>query len=128
MTTTPQHDDHQSAEPPVVAAPADITNPASPAPAPPDRPRSDDPVHRSRIGAVWVGVIAAAIVLILLLIFILQNSRSVKISYLGMHGHLSLAVAMLLSAIAGILLIAIPGSARIMQLRRGVRRSHAAKR
>jgi putative membrane protein len=81
-------------------------------------------VRRSRMGGIWVGIIIAAIVLILLLIFIVQNSQSVKINYLGAHGTISLAVAMLLAAVGGALIVAIPGTARIMQLRRGIRHRH----
>jgi uncharacterized integral membrane protein len=61
-------------------------------------------------------------VLILLLIFILQNSRNVTIRFFGFRGELSLAVALLLSAVRGVLLVAIPGTGRILQLRRAVTR------
>ena len=69
------------------------------------------------MGAVWFAAASFAVVLVLLLIFILQNSRTVQISYLGAHGHLPLGVALLLAAILGILLVVIPGTARIIQLR-----------
>jgi uncharacterized integral membrane protein len=69
------------------------------------------------MGTVWFGAASFAVVLALLLIFILQNSRTVQISYLGAHGHLPLGVALLLAAILGILLVVIPGTARIIQLR-----------
>ncbi|MEO8749733.1 MAG: hypothetical protein ABI384_04985 [Allobranchiibius sp.] len=55
-------------------------------------------VRGTRVSAVWIGLIAAAVLLILLLIFIAQNSRTVTIHYLGLHGHLSLALALLLAA------------------------------
>jgi uncharacterized integral membrane protein len=60
-------------------------------------------------------------VLLLLLIFILQNRQSVQISYFTLRGHLPLAVAMLLSAVGAVLLAAIAGSLRIWQLRRNIR-------
>lgn len=53
--------------------------------------------------------------------FILQNTQSVEVSYFGAHGHLPLAVAMLLSAVGGVLLAATAGPLRIWQLRRNVR-------
>jgi uncharacterized integral membrane protein len=81
-------------------------------------------VRRTRAGGIWIGLIATAVVLILLLIFVLQNSRTVAIHFLGLSGHLSLAVALLLAAVAGLLLIAIPGTARIMQLRRSLKKTH----
>jgi len=66
--------------------------------------------------------VLVALILVLLLIFILQNGHRVDVSFLGAHGHLPLGVAMLLAAVGGILLVAIPGTGRIMQLRRTARR------
>ncbi|ATL70165.1 LapA family protein [Nocardia terpenica] len=86
-------------------------------------PSVRNPLRSSRTGTAWIGIVVFAVVLVLLLIFILQNTQSVKISYIGMSGHLSLAVAMLLAAIAGVLLTATAGSMRIWQIRRRVRRS-----
>jgi lipopolysaccharide assembly protein A len=69
--------------------------------------------------ALIVGVLALAVILI----FIIQNTRAVNISFLGAHVHLSLAVALFLAAIAGALLMAAAGTARITQLRRTMRRN-----
>ncbi|CAN5329628.1 lipopolysaccharide assembly protein LapA domain-containing protein [soil metagenome] len=77
-------------------------------------------VKRTRVSALWVGLVAAALLTILLLIFIAQNSDAVAINFLWWDGKLSLAVALLLSAVIGILLVAIPGSLRIIQLRRAL--------
>ena len=91
-------------------------------------PRQLPPQHvvtRTRIGTVWFGAASFAVILVLLLIFILENSRTVQISYLGAHGHLPLGVALLLAAILGILLVVIPGTARIIQLRILARRHRA---
>lgn len=71
---------------------------------------------------MWAAVVVFAIVLTLLLIFILQNTESVQVSFLGLHGNLPLAVAMLLSAVGGILLAALVAGMRILQLRLRVRR------
>ncbi|MBB3051160.1 putative integral membrane protein [Prauserella isguenensis] len=79
-------------------------------------------VSRTRSGGLWVGLIVAAIVLVLLLVFILQNLQRVQINLLGFNGHMPLAVAILLGVAAGAVLIAVPGTVRIMQLRRNVRR------
>ena len=87
--------------------------------------RPDHVVNRTRMGAVWFAAASFAVVLVLLLIFILQNGRMVQISYLGAHGHLPLGVALLLAAILGILLVVIPGTARIIQLRITARRHRA---
>ena len=63
-----------------------------------------------------------AVVLLLLLIFILQNGAQVSVSYLGMHGHLPLGVALLFAAVCGVLLVVLAGAARISQLRATARR------
>ena len=63
---------------------------------------------------------------LLLLIFILENDRTVGISYLGAHGHLPLGVALLLAAVFGVVLVVLPGTARIIQLRIAARRHRRA--
>jgi uncharacterized integral membrane protein len=75
----------------------------------------------TRIGAIWIGIILFCLVLLLLIIFILQNRQSVQISYFALRGHLPLTVATLLSAVGAVLLAAIAGSLRIWQLRRNIR-------
>ncbi len=69
------------------------------------------------------GLIGGLIGLVLVMIFIIQNAHAVSIHYLGAHLHLSLAVALVLAAIAGALVMAAAGTARITQLRRVIRRS-----
>ena len=83
---------------------------------------STAPVRRSRSGGLWVGLILSALVLLFLLVFILQNGAPVQISFFALEGTLPVGVALLLAAIAGILLVAIPGTVRILQLRRAARR------
>ena len=57
-----------------------------------------------------------------LVIFVIQNAHAVQVSFLGVQVRLSLAVALLLAAVAGALLMAAAGTARITQLRRVIRR------
>jgi uncharacterized integral membrane protein len=83
-------------------------------------------LRRTRVGGVWVGLALTVVVLLLLLVFILENGQQADIGYFGAHGHLPLGVALLLAALAGALLVLIPGSARIMQLRKTARRHHQA--
>src|SRR3954468_16223607 len=82
---------------------SESTLPAAPAPAPSDAGARDlePPAHRTRPSGAWTGVVAGAVLLLLLLIFILENTQRVKVSYLGVDGHLSLGVALLLAAVAG---------------------------
>jgi lipopolysaccharide assembly protein A len=103
--------------------------PAQPAsgeiPAASGQPPPQHVIHRTRAGGVWVGLALAALVLLLLLVFILENSQKANVGYFGMHGHLPLGVALLLAAVGGALLVVIPGSWRIVQLRRTARRHRA---
>ncbi|MCO1654417.1 DUF1049 domain-containing protein [Pseudonocardia sp. S2-4] len=79
-------------------------------------------MSHTRTSGLWTGLILSAIVLVLLLIFILQNSAPVQITFLGLSGTLPTGVALLFAAVAGLLLVAIPGGLRILQLRRAARR------
>jgi uncharacterized integral membrane protein len=69
-----------------------------------------------------VGVWVSAIVLIAFIVFILQNTRSVQVSFLGMHGALPLAIGLLIAMVAGIVVTLVVGTARITQVRRLARR------
>ncbi len=68
------------------------------------------------------GLIVGTAGLVVVMIFIIQNAHAVNVSFLDAHLRLSLAVALLLAAIAGALLMAAAGTARITQLRRIMRR------
>jgi uncharacterized integral membrane protein len=72
---------------------------------------------RSRVGGLWITGVLFATILLVLLIFILQNGQRANVSFFGAHGHLPLGVALLLAATFGVLLVALPGTARIAQLR-----------
>jgi uncharacterized integral membrane protein len=84
--------------------------------------RPADPLARTRVSQTWMAIIVFALILALLLIFVLQNTQRVQISYFGADFRMPLAVAMLLSAVVGVLLTAIAGTLRILQLRRKVRK------
>jgi uncharacterized integral membrane protein len=79
-------------------------------------------IRRTRMGGVWVAVALFALVLLLLLIFILENGQKISVSFFGASGHLPLGVALLLAAVLGVLLVVIPGTGRIIQLRMTARR------
>ncbi len=89
--------------------------PASPAPPKAGR------MH-TRTSGMRTSLIAGFACLIVVMIFIIQNAHVVNVSFLGAHLRLSLAVALFLAAIAGALLMAVAGTARITQLRRIMRR------
>ena len=104
-------------------APAPSSEPpaggASPSPASP-QPRH--PVRGTRTGRTWVAVCAAALITVALIIFMLQNTHTVQVNFLGMTASTSLALMLLIAAVGGILLTLILGSARILQLRHAVRK------
>jgi uncharacterized integral membrane protein len=68
-------------------------------------------------------MLLTALILIFFLIFVLQNGDRVKISYLGANGMVPLGVALLLSAVGGALLVAVPGVGRMIQLRKLAQRA-----
>jgi len=105
-------------------------SPPAPAAPPQTAPPQTAPlkIKRTRISGLWVAVGFFAVLLLLLLIFILQNGTKVQVSYMGAHGHLPLGVALLLSAVCGVLLVVLAGAARISQLRTVARRHRRADR
>ena len=113
----------QPAAPPEQAQPEPVPpqQAAPPAAVPPPLPPQHR-IKRTRTSGIWVAVGFFAVILLLLLIFILQNGTQVGVSYLGMHGHLPLGVALLLAAVCGVLLVVLAGAARISQLRTTARR------
>ncbi|HEV7973528.1 LapA family protein [Amycolatopsis sp.] len=110
----------ESAEDRLPPAPPVETQPAPAAPAKKLRP--------TRVSGTWVAVIIALLVLVFLLVFILQNLDTASVHFLGMSGSLPLAVAMLFSAIAGALLVALVGGARILQLRKETKKARRSVR
>ena len=73
---------------------------------------------RSRAGAVWVGICIAAILLIVLIIFMLQNTRPVLVTFFSLEGTVPLAIALLIAGIGVGLIALVVGTIRIGQLRR----------
>ena len=124
LENTPQVPPQQAASPQQAAPPQQVAPPPEPAapPAATPHPLPQHRIKRTRTGGIWVAVGFFAVILLLLLIFILQNNTDVSVSYLGMHGHLPLGVALLLAAVCGVLLVVLAGTARIGQLRATARR------
>ncbi|MEU7746777.1 lipopolysaccharide assembly protein LapA domain-containing protein [Nonomuraea sp. NPDC049158] len=94
-------------------------------PAPAERPagtgssaENSRPVPVTRTSVAWAGVWVATLVSVAFIVFMLQNTTATQVSFLGLHGTLPLAVAMLIAMLSGILLTLVLGTARITQLRR----------
>lgn len=73
--------------------------------------------QRTRTGRVWTALIPALVFLILLIIFIAENGQHVQVKFFGATGHISLALALLIAAVAGAIVVLLIGSVRILQLR-----------
>lgn len=87
---------------------------------PPDTQPEPEPLpgeRRTRLSGAWTAVVVGLVILVVILVFILQNQQSVEVSFLFLSGHLPLAVALLFAMILGALIVVAFGAARIMQLR-----------
>jgi uncharacterized integral membrane protein len=118
----PEPAETRAAEGPVPIQPP----PASPSAGRPGAAPAKDPLRGSRASGIWVAVVALVVLLILLSIFILQNTQPVEVTYFGAEAEAPLAAALLIAVAAGLLIAVVAGSLRILQLRRRVR--HEQKR
>ncbi|MCW2787685.1 MAG: LapA family protein [Marmoricola sp.] len=114
-TTDPHRPDVEPTEPPS----------AEPIPAPTHA--DDSPAPITRASAAWVAIAVALVLLVLLIVFILQNQTRDEIKFLGFDGTVPAGIAMLIAAVAGGCLVAVAGIARMVQLRRIVRRTNSAE-
>ncbi len=92
----------------------------------PGKAPEEPPVKFTRAAAVWSALIVGFLILILLLIFIAQNTASAQFAFFGWRWSLPLGVAILLAAVGGGLITVFAGTARILQLRRAAKKTHAA--
>jgi len=77
-------------------------------------------VHSSptRASASWTAVVIGVVILILLVIFVAQNTEQSSVTFLWLHGRAPTAVVLLIAAIAGAVIVIAVGVARILQLRK----------
>lgn len=93
-----------------------VKNPPSPA----------KEVKFTRAGALWSALIVGFLVLIVLLIFIAQNTESAVLHFLGWNWSLPLGVSILAAAVLGGLITVLAGAVRIFQLRRAAKKNYKA--
>ncbi len=94
----------------------------------PGSPRVEQAYRRARhASGWWVRMAIAVIVLVVLLVFIIENLQTVNIAFFGAHWQLPLGVAILLAAVCGVLLVLVPSFGRIIQLRRTLRQATTGK-
>lgn len=109
------------------AAGASSDSSTSQAPETPE-PTSKDPLRGSRASGIWAAMLLLVVVLVLVSVFVMQNTQSVTITYFGWTGQAPLAAVLLIAVAGGLLLAVAAGSARILQLRRRVRHEQKLSR
>jgi uncharacterized integral membrane protein len=105
--------------------------PDQPPAAPPvvgSGPPAESAVKYTRTAGVWSSLTGGFLILIVLLIFITQNTKTADFAFLGWHWSLPLGVAVLLAAVSGGLITVLAGTARIFQLRRAAKKNLIAGR
>ena len=112
---------------PVAPGPLDpiADEPPLDAPAPKQQP-PENAVKFTRAAALWSALIVGFVILIVLLIFIAQNTDSATYHFLGWNWSLPNGVAILLAAVLGGLVTTLAGAARIVQLRRAAKKNYKA--
>lgn len=85
-------------------------------------------VKFTRTAALWTALVIGFLVLILLLVFIIQNGNQVPIHLFSWEWHVQLGVAILLAAVAGGLLAFSVAGIRLLQLRLAARKNLQAGR
>ncbi|MFC6016330.1 lipopolysaccharide assembly LapA domain-containing protein [Plantactinospora solaniradicis] len=102
-------------------APADPAVPASRAPDGPTATPAASGSARTRLGPTWLRVCAVGVTSVVLLVFMLQNTRDVEVTFLWMHGTLPLVLALLIAGVGMAVLAMVVGAVR---LTRRDRRQH----
>jgi len=72
----------------------------------------------TRTSAAWFGICVGVLVLIALVVFMLQNTGPVTVTFLGMSGSAPLALVLLIAGLAVGVVVLIFAGLRIGQLRR----------
>ncbi|WP_075871387.1 lipopolysaccharide assembly LapA domain-containing protein [Kocuria sp. CNJ-770] len=120
MARTPE-----SPDAPRPGLPPEDRRSADPSPAPPPvrtDPALDEHQKRGVSGAMWTALLLGLLILVLLLVFILQNNVPTDFRFLGWEFVLPLGIAMLFAAVAGALVMGLVGSVRLFRLSHRVRR------
>jgi len=123
MTSDPA-DRPSSATPPPESA---IGTPPEPTATPTEYlVKPESAVKFTRAAALWSALITGFLILIVLLVFIMQNTDSATVHFFGWDWNLPVGVALLLAAVCGGLLTVAVGTARIVQLRRAAKKNFKA--
>lgn len=102
---------------------ADAVNPGSDSTPGTNIDRKIDRALKTRTGYTWLGLITAALLGIVVLVFILQNLENARVELFAWTFQMPIGVMVLLSVIIGALVVALVGGWRIFQLRRAVKKA-----
>jgi uncharacterized integral membrane protein len=75
------------------------------------------------MAAAWWALAFGLLILIVLLVFIAQNTHSITIRFLAWQWSSPTGIAFLLAAVGGALVTVAAGSARMVQLRRAAKKN-----
>jgi uncharacterized integral membrane protein len=93
-----------------------------------DGPEDKNPelaVPKSRAGGAWKSLVPALVFAAVMVIFIVQNLQKAKVSFLMFSARFPLALALLVAAALGALVVFCLGSVRMGQFRKAFRRHQA---
>lgn len=85
------------------------------------------PPH-TRVSATWTAVAGALVLLVVVVVFLLENLQEVRVSFFGLHWRAPLAVDLLLAVVLGGLFVFSAGAIRILQVRLHGRRQRRSLR
>ncbi len=102
--------------------PAEAPASAAAEPEEPDGAAPPTEVPITKTATTWAVVAGALLVLVVVLVFILQNLHDATTQFFSAKWTIPLGVDLLLAAVLGGLVVALVGSLRILQLRRLARR------
>ena len=97
-----------------------------PSPRAPTREPLDLP--RTRTSSAWVAAAFGVVLVLLMLVFILQNGERVPMEFLWFDLRVPLGAGLLLAAVLGALVVVLLGVGRMFQLRLAARRHRRAHR
>lgn len=83
-------------------------------------------VPASRAGRAWVALALGIIALVVIIVFIIENSKSTPVTFFGVSWRIPLGLDLLLAAVLGGLVAFLLGTVRIVQLRRVARHRPAS--
>ncbi len=96
-------------------------------PDPRGDPDAAGSVRHTRLSATWTGLVSGLLVLVVLIVFIAQNTQRSTVHFFGLDGHAPTSVVLLIASVAGALVVVGVAMARLLQLRISAHRSEPGR-